>query len=609
MLYTFNGIDPDTGEYLVPPLEAADIAQAARGGRVPPAQLGELKTLLSSGEAHFGVKAGVKVEDLSSAGWGVIMAADTPNRDAILEALQPLLKRRQTQAGARYRDYTKDNLAWQKDESKLDFLSNRDAGPGDVDPEKVPYYLLIVADPAVIPYEFQYQLDVQYGVGRLWFDGEDALKMYDAYARSVVAAETAASGLARRLAFFGAANPGDGATQLSSQLLVQPLAEKLRQQQTQWSIDAYVAEAATRARLDTLLGGEPAPALLFTAVHGLGLPLGDKRQPSMNGAQLCQDWPGTGPAQETMYVAADHIGSGANLLGSIGLFFACFGAGTPDIADFPDRKTRARGPIAERPFLAGLPQRLLGHPKGGMLAAIGHIDRAFSCSFRWDGAMSPQLTCFESTMTKLMDGLPAGAALEHFNMRYAELASELAARIDANRKAARQGDEEQMTGLWLANNDARNFVLLGDPAVRLNLSANGTAEARPQLEPQEYFLKLNLASKPESAPAAESGPAGSRGLLQRISDGIVEVLANLSTVEVATYVGDPQTGLDGAEMRALTRVSLDGKIQSCVPERDGKIDDALLKLHVDLVDKALVHRSKLIELAASLATKFASLPK
>src|SRR5262245_3607910 len=136
----FNGLNCSTGEYLIPPLPAARVADLARGEQIPPDQLLELKWRLQQNQAHFGVKEGIDPTDLAQAGWGVIFppAADPALRDALRELLEHR-KAQATQVKDRYREYT-----FQRGESKNMFLARNGAGPGAVDPDKVPYYLLIV---------------------------------------------------------------------------------------------------------------------------------------------------------------------------------------------------------------------------------------------------------------------------------------------------------------------------------------------------------------------------------------------------------------------------------------------------------------------------------
>lgn len=446
----FNGVDPVTGRYLRPPLPVDELTRRSvarlRDPPPPPHQI-----------PVRGVIEGVDPKDLAETGWAVVFGPGVSPR--VRSALRPLLDHRRNQAARRQEKLFRVYEA-RPGESAAGFLDRVGAAPGPADPEDLPYYLLIVAAPDSVPFSFQYQLDVQYGVGRLWFEQPED---YEAYAERLIRAEQAAPPARREALFFGPTHPEEELTRLSSEELVGRLAGKLPgAARSGWTGRVLLGSDASKARLvSRLCEGKETPSLLFTAGHGLGLAAGHSRQRRLQGALLCSEWPGpgSGTIPRSCFFAGQDLPAEADLGGLISFHFACYSAGTPRYDTFAPGEERE---IAPAPFLADLPLSLL---RRGALAVVGHIDRAWLYSFLWLHQKA-QIGAFQSTLGQLMDGYPVGAAMEYFGQRYAEISAALTLALDPGPDQVQVGDL-QLAKLWTANGDARSYVVLGDPAVRL----------------------------------------------------------------------------------------------------------------------------------------------
>ena len=623
-----NGINAVTGNYdLTVPL--ADLVKVIKGEKVDPKYAVELGKRKLRRAARLGVADGINETDLAQTGWGVIFAADEDPQ--VLEALKPLRDLRRAQASRNntnfYREFSGlegNSAGYRSGESKRDFLRGRNAPEsGPANPEDgMPYYLLIVGDPEKIPFDFQYQLDVTYAVGRIHFDNPED---YANYARNVVAAEMGEVKLRPRAVYFAVASPDDRATSLSLQDLAQPLTNKLQTSFQQWQHQLLFGEDAHKQNLMQLLNGADAPALLFTASHGMAFPNGHELQTKHQGALLCSNWPGPEAWRKAIppeyYFCADDIDDSANLLGMISFHFACYGAGTPKMDAFPEISFDTPEQIANRAFISALPRRMLSHRRGA-LASIGHVERAWGYSFLGSQEQR-QIGVFESAMKRLLRGFPVGSALEFFNDRYAELATDLNLTIQQINNYGIKADEVALAQAWTEQTDARSYSIIGDPAVRLPVQLENKIDLRPDVihvsQQVTEFTQQTVAAavpprKPDASTVVDSSDetrANAAVIVSKLTEAFSKWLGNsadnLTSFEVKTYVSadmhliaptDVELG-GKAELRALTRINVDGDVEVCLPVQGEAIDETLWQKHLAMVMQAQAHRTEMLKVLLS----------
>lgn len=443
-----NGIDATTGDYLIPDLTIADIEKFAtsrplRGTPGTPSWRRPRDVLAAS--------YGIDIARVEQAGWAVIFAPGASPE--IKEALDELLQHRRGQVRGLYREFEYWN-----GENGAAFLRRQHMGPGDVDPTRVPYYLVIVGSPEEIPYVVQYELDGDYAVGRLYFE---KIESYAAYARSVVQAETTAA-KERSAAFFATRNPGDISTRQSATRLAVPLQMRFQSKLADWRIASHIGESASKENLKRLITNMP--SLLFTATHGLGFPAGHPEQLRHQGALLCQEWRPLrgGVVPPDAYFSVDDVDPAVRLDGLIAFCFACFSAGTPKMNDFIDSPSEISQLLVSRPFVAALPQKLLSQ---GALAVIGHVEKAWGYSFQIPG-VDDYTEAFTSCLRALADRQPVGFAMSWFNDRFKSASIQVLNCLMAKQRGELV-DPVELANAWLISRDSRNYAILGDPAARL----------------------------------------------------------------------------------------------------------------------------------------------
>lgn len=478
---TGNGVDAASGGHLFAPAGmeglAAEILAAPRDGERFARDLRarhrfETEPCLCPADSSMSTMAG--------AGWAAVFPAAPPNtpeareQDAIVEALAPLFElRRESAASESERRFRvlRGAQGYRPGDGADRFLARHMVGPGPADPERLGYFVLLVGSPAALPFDLQMHLGLHRAVGRIHFETVDE---YAAYARGVVAAEAAGHARARELVAFAPTNPDDRWTRRAAERLVAPVTERLAQRHPEWEVRACIGEAARRDELLRTLTA--APAVLLAAGHGLGFAAEDPRRRTCQGAWIGQDWPGprAGRVVDAGWcVAADDVGEAADLGGMIAVTLGSYAAGTPAAAGGP----RGGECAGEAAFVSGLHRRLLAHPRGGALAAIGSLgpvwggEAADSDGRVWRG-WERQGALLEGMLSRLMEGEAIGRALEVAVKSHAAVAEELVVVLE-EMEFGRRVAPEVLVDLWAGRADARGLVISGDPAVRVTIGAAG----------------------------------------------------------------------------------------------------------------------------------------
>jgi hypothetical protein len=433
---------------------------------------GDTDEVLARGQAGkvLGVAGNVDDPmDLRETGWAVLFASDADPR--IHQQLQPLLdlRRKQVQDEKLFRIFEgregvfpgqpADNWARQRGVSLT----------AAVDPRKgVPYYLLIVGSPREIPFEFQALLKLQWAVGRLYFDD---IKDYGRYAQAVVDYEAPDFRPVQRrsAAAWVTKHDGDAATTMLSNAVYgdfvggdDPLGER-----RQFSLEWFGDGEATKEQLAEILRGKAPsgpPAILFTGSHGGEWPMDDPAaQRQMQGALVTQEFNRGTPLGAANVFSAGDVPADAQVHGMMAFMFACYSGGCPTEDNYFFNKDGSKIPVAPEALIAKLPQKLLSR---GALAVIAHIDQAFSYIFQnLEG--TPQVQSIRTPLELLMKGERAGLAADRLNLQWSAIAAQVGVALGRRREP--NFDPESFATLYIARDDARNYIVLGDPATRLRV--------------------------------------------------------------------------------------------------------------------------------------------
>lgn len=473
--------------------------------------------------------------------WGLV-APQGPAGERLLALVAPLRRARQeAQGGAPVRVY---RVPPDLDGPRAARWKGRVFRQEGVPEAELPRYLLLLGGLDQVSLELQQALSTDAFVGRLVFPSTAG---YEAYVAKVLQWEATPSPAPQARMLFYTARDGTDATEAGYNGLIAPSVAACRERQQGGQLPAaevleLMGEGERAAGQLLTRAAEPGPSVLFSLTHGVGPPKQGwssvSRQHELQGALLL---PGG------RYLSGAELASRPFLPGGIWFCFACFSAATPARSAYahwlsqlasvdPDSAqdvTTALPRTGERPFIAALPQAVLANPEGP-LAVLGHVDLAWTFSFRDQGRGVPSR--FFGLLQALAERHRAGAALGTLLRFFNEKSIELTTLYDEEEHARHAGkpspiDPLARACLWLLRQDLQGYILLGDPAVRLPLASPARqASVPPPL--QDALAAAGLSAFMGSAQAAP--PREATGAEKAI---IALLTGQLSPEDIATRHG------------------------------------------------------------------------
>jgi len=404
--------------------------------------------------------------DPKASGWTFLINKGNRKKYEIIESIRPLAEFRGMKNPDQPLEF--DNKCMQCDwhewiRDNYDTLNATPVGK--------PRYIMIVGGPHDVPYHFQSELDIGANVGRVDFDSIEDLQKY---IQKVIRIEQSNNAVTNGGTTFFATNGGEtDPTYYSHHFLVNPLKDHVRDVMNR-NVTELVEDNATKKKLlDNLKNSKS--SLIFTASHGMGAPGADAdTQKRVTGAICCQEEPGRSDEGDWLLTAEDIPNTDEPFLeGSVIFQFACLGYGTPKMSDlnhwFPQNWGFPQQ-IAHDDFTSALPKKLLAH-KRGPIAYIGHLDNALLHGFDdpdnpGTDIQSPRIVPFLSCVEKILSSHSVSEAMNDMNEKYSSQAVKIMRLNDDHQKKDIEDSVyfTQLSDAFLTGIDARNFMLMGDPA-------------------------------------------------------------------------------------------------------------------------------------------------